>query len=225
MLAATRALYDWLCGVAGRRLGMASHSTHFATQCAGPALNAWVASGMPGGGPAPPPTLPPPPGVIVPPGTPPWPGRILRQPPIMRGEDVRTWQRGAGGLATDGAYGPLSEGRCRQVQQAAGLPIDGRVGPNTWPATWRVGGATPPPTPPPSGAPPWPGRLLRNQAPMMNGADVRQYQQRMRDRGWQIAVDGWFGPQSAEITRQFQIRQRLQADSIVGPITWAAAFS
>lgn len=49
----TRALYEWLCTIAGRRLGMAGHNTHHATACPGPDLSAWVRSGMPAGGPTP----------------------------------------------------------------------------------------------------------------------------------------------------------------------------
>jgi hypothetical protein len=51
----TRALYNWLSGVAGRTLGMSWHGQHWATACAGPNLNAWVQAGMPAGTPAPPP--------------------------------------------------------------------------------------------------------------------------------------------------------------------------
>lgn len=53
-LNATRALYNWLNGVAGRTLGMTWHGQHHPTACAGPNLNAWVQRGMPAG-----PTLPP----------------------------------------------------------------------------------------------------------------------------------------------------------------------
>jgi len=60
---------------------------------------------------------------------------------------------------------------------------------------------------------------------MMQGTDVRTWQQRMRDRGWTIAVDSWYGPQSERVCRQFQTNFRLQVDGIVGPITWGRAFS
>jgi hypothetical protein len=50
-LNATRALYNWLNGVAGRTLGMSWHGQHFPTACAGPNLNAWVQAGMPAGTP------------------------------------------------------------------------------------------------------------------------------------------------------------------------------
>lgn len=218
-----RALYNWLNGVAGRTLAMSWHGQHWATQCAGPALNAWVRAGMPATGAPPAPSVPPPPG--SPPGTPGWPGRILRQPPAMAGGDVRTWQARASArgspLAVDGWYGPVSESVCRQVQQSAGLAVDGRVGPDTWPATWRDsspldGGA--------GGAPPFPGRIMTDTRPMMHGEDIRRWQQRMRDRGWNIAVDGWYGPQSAGVAREFQRRFGLQVTGQVGPQTWARAF-
>jgi peptidoglycan hydrolase-like protein with peptidoglycan-binding domain len=220
-----RALYDWLNRQAGRTLGRAGHSTHFATACPGPAVMAWINAGMPSTGGQPPPQPPPNPG-----GAPPWPGRILRQPPIMRGDDVRTIQtryraRGWTGQA-DGAYGPITEGATRIVQQQARLSVDGRVGPNTWPAAWRDsgrigGGATP--APPPA-APPFPGRLLRNTRPMMSGADIRQWQTRMRQRGFSLDADGWYGPISEARCRTFQTQQRIGVDGIVGPITWGRTF-
>jgi murein L,D-transpeptidase YcbB/YkuD len=74
-------------------------------------------------------------------------------------------------------------------------------------------------------APPWPGRLLTLTSPRMRGDDVRRWQQRMRDRGWRIDVDGIYGPQSAGIARQFQREKGLQVDGIVGPRTWAAAWT
>jgi hypothetical protein len=153
-----RALYDWLNRQTGRTLGRAGHSTHHPTSCPGPAVLSWINAGLPSTGGTPP---PPPPG-----GVPAFPGRILMQPPIMRGEDVRTWQARARlrwSLTADGAYGPLSEGVCRDVQRAAGLAVDGRVGPNTWPATWRVTGTT---TTPPAPPPPPPG--LDGMEPSMN---------------------------------------------------------
>lgn len=231
---ACRALYEHLCRVTGRRLGMAGHNTHFATACPGPALSEWVRQGMPatGGAPAPAPSAPA--GPPAPPGTPAFPGRILRQPPIMRGNDVRTWQtrvraRGWTSVAVDGAYGPISEGACRDVQRLANLNVDGRVGPNTWPATWRDNSGPPStPAPAPSGGGggpvPFPGRILR-QPPMMRGDDVRRWQQRMRDRGWTITVDGIYGPQSQRVATEFQRRQGIRVTGQVGPETWGRAFS
>ncbi|WP_203787818.1 peptidoglycan-binding domain-containing protein, partial [Longispora fulva] len=61
--------------------------------------------------------------------------------------------------------------------------------------------------------------------PQMNGGDVRTWQQRMSARGWSIGVDGWYGPQSANVARQFQQEKGLVTDGIVGPQTWAAAWT
>lgn len=233
-LNATRALYNWLNGVAGRTLSMSWHGQHFATGCPGPNLTQWVRNGMPttGGAPAPAPSP------NTPAGTPAFPGRIIRQPPVMRGDDVRTWQtrvraRGWNNVQVDGAYGPISESACRQVQQIARLPVDGRVGPNTWPATWRDNQGppgNPPPAPsqpapaPPSGVPAFPGRIMTVTSPMQRGDDIRRWQARMRERGWNISVDGIFGPQSSGVAREFQRRFNLQVTGQVGPQTWERAF-
>lgn len=51
---------------------------------------------------------------------------------------------------------------------------------------------------------------------------VRQFQQRLRDRGWKIDVDGLFGPQTEKVVRAFQKDKRLAVDGIVGRNTWKA---
>ncbi|MEV4414022.1 peptidoglycan-binding domain-containing protein [Catellatospora sp. NPDC049609] len=89
--------------------------------------------------------------------------------------------------------------------------------------------ATPPPAPAPKppAAPKWPGRLLRYRKgkPQMHGADVLTWQKRMKARGWRIDADGWYGPQSAAVCLAFQTEKRLTRDGIVGPQTWAAAWT
>ena len=59
----------------------------------------------------------------------------------------------------------------------------------------------------------------------MTGADVAQWQEQMEYRGWDIDVDAAYGPASAGICIQFQAEKGLPADGIVGPDTWAAAWS
>ena len=97
-----------------------------------------------------------------------------------------------------------------------------------------TGGATAPappaptapaPAPPTGSAPPFPGRILINQSPMMQGADVRQWQTQMRARGWGIDTDGFYGPGSASVCTSFQREKGLAADGRVGPQTWAASWN
>lgn len=75
-----------------------------------------------------------------PPRIPPFPGRVLTQPPVMSGQDVRTWQTqmAARGwkLTVDGSYGPASEQVCKEFQTEKRLTVDGKVGPVTWSAAW-----------------------------------------------------------------------------------------
>lgn len=56
-------------------------------------------------------------------------------------------------------------------------------------------------------------------------AQLRRWQQRMKDRGWTITVDGLFGPRTAAVARAFQTEKRLDVDGLIGPATWAAAWT
>jgi hypothetical protein len=85
-------------------------------------------------------------------------------------------------------------------------------------------------TPPP---PPWPGRIFtyHPNAPQIHGTDVRAWQQRMADRGWNLSVDGWYGQESETVARAFQTEFHtapgpgLAEDGEVGPRTWAGAYT
>ncbi|MER5862361.1 N-acetylmuramoyl-L-alanine amidase [Kitasatospora sp. NPDC002040] len=92
----------------------------------------------------------------------------------------------------------------------------------------RPGGPAAPvqvsPPPAPAG-PEWPGEYLALRSPMLHDENVRRWQQRMRDRGWPIEADGWFGPASAETARRFQAEKGLSSDGVVGPATWAASWN
>lgn len=74
--------------------------------------------------------------------------------------------------------------------------------------------------------PPYPGYLLQYEPgeSLSYDANVEAWQQRMKDRGWNIDVDGLYGSQSESIARQFQQEKGLDVDGIVGPKTWEAAF-
>jgi hypothetical protein len=99
-------------------------------------------------------------------------------------------------------------------------------------AVLEAAGGTPvPPTAPPgttppgtSPAPPWPGRYLA-YPPVMQGTDVHTWQAQMADvRGWPLAVDGQYGPDSARVCSDFQAEKGLAVDGVVGPDTWAATW-
>ena len=85
--------------------------------------------------------------------------------------------------------------------------------------------APPKPTPPPAGkAPPlhvdYFGRSHNSTVP-----DVRTWQQQMKNRGWNIGVDGAYGPQSEGVCKQFQAEKKLGVDGLVGPQTWNASWT
>ena len=74
-------------------------------------------------------------------------------------------------------------------------------------------------------APKWPGRYLSYSSGVPTaGHDVKTWQRQMRNRGWSIAVDGTYGPQSRGAAIVFQQEQKLQVDGIVGPATWKATW-
>lgn len=124
-----RAMYDEANHLAGRTLAKHGHGqlSQNNTSCPGSSLLAWVKAGMtsPGGQPAP-----------TTPHAEPWPGRLLRQPPIMTGTDVRSWQarmqQRGWSMTVDSAYGPQCEKVCRAFQESHGLAVDGVVGKLTW---------------------------------------------------------------------------------------------
>jgi hypothetical protein len=90
----------------------------------------------------------------------------------------------------------------------------------------------PVPPAPVRNAPPWPGRTFvyaPGSGTMLQGQDIHDWQARMHLRGWNLAVDGWYGPRSATVCWGFQEDSThhgwlLHVDGEVGPLTWAAAW-
>ncbi|MFD1937559.1 peptidoglycan-binding protein [Nonomuraea mangrovi] len=76
---------------------------------------------------------------------------------------------------------------------------------------------------PVSPAPAWPGRVLE-YPPLMSGDDVRAWGSRWPRRGWRIAVDGRFGPDSREVARAFQREKGRRVTGRVGREDWRAAW-
>jgi peptidoglycan hydrolase-like protein with peptidoglycan-binding domain len=54
------------------------------------------------------------------------------------------------------------------------------------------------------------------------GASVTQLQNLLRNKGYNIAADGDFGPKTEAAVKKFQQAKGLAVDGIVGPKTWAA---
>jgi peptidoglycan hydrolase-like protein with peptidoglycan-binding domain len=85
-----------------------------------------------------------------------------------------------------------------------------------------VGVPAPPPAPPvhtnplPS-YPAYGGTVLQKGS---KGTQVRLLQQRLKDRGWKISVDGDFGSGTESIVKSFQKDKGLTVDGKVGPNTW-----
>lgn len=72
-------------------------------------------------------------------------------------------------------------------------------------------------------APPFHPPLMK-YPPITSGASVKQWQQQMKNRGWNLVPDGQYGPISKRICQNFQREHGLDVDGIVGPITWKAAW-
>ncbi|GGL25628.1 peptidoglycan recognition protein family protein [Planomonospora parontospora] len=116
-------------GGAGREIK--GHRDGYATSCPGEPLYAWVRRGAPRPGGAPNPPEP----------HPSFPGRTLKYPPVMAGEDVRTWQqqmrKRGWAIEVDGLYGEQSRDVCRAFQEEKDLTATGAVDRLTWNATWQ----------------------------------------------------------------------------------------
>jgi hypothetical protein len=116
-------------------------------------------------------------------------------------------------------HSDLGSTGCGHADPGAGWPLDKVL-------EWAGGsGSTAPP--PSSGggkAPPMHVDYLGTSHNSTH-ADVRTWQQQMKNRGWSIGVDQIYGSQSATVCRQFQSEKGLSADGLVGPQTWAASWN
>lgn len=60
--------------------------------------------------------------------------------------------------------------------------------------------------------------------PTYNDGRVRQWQQKMKERGWTISVDSDYGDRSESVCTDFQREKKLRVDGILGPETWKATW-
>ncbi|RXI98174.1 N-acetylmuramoyl-L-alanine amidase [Anaerobacillus alkaliphilus] len=148
-----------------------------------------------------------------------------------RGNDVRAVQQQLADLGfnpgpVDGIFGPLTTDAVERFQRASRINVDGVVGPQTRTA---MSNYSPPSEPIEHGAPSDEPderesqfleenrRMLRFIRPMMRGEDVREVQEKVG-----AILDGTYGPDTERRVMDFQRRNNLVADGIVGPRTWAA---
>ncbi|MFI8305407.1 peptidoglycan-binding protein [Streptomyces sp. NPDC085927] len=138
--------------------------------------------------------------------TPPDPEPPAADWPLLKvgaqGTDVTTAQyllrvRGHS-TAVDGSYGPKTAAQAKAFQDANGLVADGEIGPKSWP------------------------RLVVDVKSGSQGDAVRALQTQLVAHGYQLTVDGQFGPVTKKAVTDFQSSKKLVVDGSVGPQTWAA---
>jgi len=146
-----------------------------------------------------------------------------------------------GSTGADGIYGANTRAGVKTYQKKVGLDDDGIWGPKTDAKAFPTA-SKPAPTPATPKAPAYPlpagyyygprsgpvqsvsGYVAPYGGP--NGAaGLKQWQQRMKDRGNTITVDGLYGPQTQTIATNFQKQCKLTVDGKIGPQTWAAAWT
>ncbi|QTA92167.1 caspase family protein [Desulfonema magnum] len=69
-----------------------------------------------------------------------------------------------------------------------------------------------------------PERMLFLTTPYMRGDDVKRMQQGLKNAGFRIVVDGVFGPHTHKVIKQFQEKNEILSDGVVGPIVRSVLF-
>ena len=138
------------------------------------------------------------------------------------------------GVTVDGFAGPSTIAAIKKWQKSHGLPADGIVGPDTWAKMKPHIKNAKKKARKKNKAPKFPLKKghwygvessnKKNHSGYWAGdrAGIRRFQQKLKDRGWSISVDGRFGPATKKIVRQFQSEKGLPADGLVGVKTWNA---
>jgi hypothetical protein len=105
-------------------------------------------------------------------------------------------------LNADGIFGPITQAKVEDFQTDNNLTEDAIVGPETWQA------------------------LIIQVKQGKSGPEVRAVQKLLKDKfGYNINVDGIFGPATNTAVKSFQSANGLAMDGIVGPKTWQKLIS
>lgn len=148
-----------------------------------------------------------------------------------KGEPVKRIQK-AVGVKADGYYGPSTVSAVKAWQKANGLDVDGLFGEESW--AKLNGGSKKPATPKVPAFPllsgHWYGPESRNPKNhsgfyAKDRTGIKQFQSKLKSRGWTITPDGRFGSQTSKVVKQFQDEKGLTVDGGVGATTWAAIWS
>ena len=166
-----------------------------------------------------------------------------------KGDPVKDWQDflkaqgydlGKGGV--DGYFGDSTVSATKKYQKKVGVDVDGMAGKDTWAKAKKDGfkwkrkpkaGSKPktpdaPKFPLPKGH--WMG--VESSNPKNHSGyykkdrpAIKQWQSRMKARGWTIGVDGIFGPQSERVAKQFQKQVKVAQDGLVGEVTFEKSWT
>ena len=104
----------------------------------------------------------------------------------------------------DGKYGPRTENAVRKFQAAAGLNVDGIAGPDTRRAIDEAD---------------------TSNAVLRRGLPVRRAQSILARNGYEVPVDGTYGPSTEAAVKVLQEKHGLPANGIIDTGTWTAISS